>query len=381
MTSGLVISIPQRLALLRLLLVFSLLLSMAFTWKLWCVPHIFPGAPMLEVNHGRFPLPLVLVIVAALLLLSSLLFRWHRVLLATGLACVLMLVLMDSNRLQQWTYLYWTMLAILVFYNGRVDDPNRFTSYFILLQLIVCSFYFFTGLHQLQAGFIRNELPAALEPLRGMLSERQYTFCLKAGYALPFLVMFTSVALFIAPMRYLGITLALLFHLMLLLLRHPLRSGDVAGYLLHIVLMGAVLLLFSGKTKQRYFSPTVLLQRPLFYLVFAFFVVLPCFNNSGRWPDAMSANMHSGNRDRFEVLMPVQAYLNLPRYVKTFCRPREGRMLLDHEGWCRDELRAACMLDGRLGEALAQKLEFWNRGPVSGLELRVVPKFRLLVMP
>jgi hypothetical protein len=379
MMNGLQISIPQRLTFLRVAIVTFFVLSIVFTWRLWTQSHLFPAAVLLHVDGGN-GLQLGLTIAALICLPSSLIFKWYRLLLAVAICCITMLVLMDLNRLQQWVYMYSAILAVLVFYNGRVDDPNRYTSYFIIVQIIICSLYFFKGIHQLQGGFL-NELDSAMSSLHSLLSERQYSFCLRAARIIPFIFLFTSVALFVAPLRYLGITLALLMHLCLILLGYPLKSGDVNGYLMNIVMIPVVLLLFSGKTKQRYFSPSFILQRPLFYIVAAAFIIMPFFNNSGRWPDAMSGNVYSGNREKTTIVLPVQSYLALPLPVKRYCFPLNGKMVLNQDKWCRDELGIAYSDSRETRRALLAQIEFWNRGPVKDLELHTTPKRRLLVMP
>jgi hypothetical protein len=201
------------------------------------------------------------------------------------------------------------------------------------------------------------------------------------GRILPFLYIFTSAALFIAPLRYLGITIALLMQLCLVLLGYPLKMGDVSGYIMNIALMPVVMLLFSGKTKQRYFSPTFILQRPLFYLVAIAFIIMPFFNNSGRWPDALSANMYAGNREKMTIILPVPTYLRLPLPVKKYCFPRQDKIVLDHDKWCRDELGIAFSDFPPTRAALLAQLEFCNRCPVKDLELIMVHKRNLLVMP
>src|SRR4249919_3918362 len=153
MMNGLQISIPQRLTFLRVAIVSFFVLSIFFTWRLWTQVHLFPAAAVLPAVGGD-GLQLALTIVVLLCLPSSLIFKWYRLLLAVAVCAITALVLMDLNRLQQWVYIYGAILTVLVFYNGRVDDPNRYTSYFIITQIIVCSLYFFRGLHQLQGGFL-----------------------------------------------------------------------------------------------------------------------------------------------------------------------------------------------------------------------------------
>ncbi len=381
MMQGLQIRIPQRLALLRAITVLSFLLCISVTFPLWYTVHLFPAASVFEIDQRSSELPLYLTLVILLCFSASFIFRWHRLLLILGLLALSALLLLDLNRLQQWVFIYGSMLLVLASYNGRVDEPSRFTSYFIMLQIIVCSLYFFTGFYQLQDGFIENGLAPALAPVRGLFSPRQFGFILTAGKILPFVTMFTAIALFVAPLRYLGITFAILLHLALILLGYPLRTGDVAGYIMNISMIPLVLVLFSGKTKERYFSPVFLLQRPLFYLVCAVFLVMPFFNVTSKWPDELSANVYSGNKEKITIKLPVSTYLRLPLFVKNFCKPHQQKILLDHQAWCRYELSVSCTNSKPVMKAIITQLEFWNRGPVKDLELHTSIKKPLLVKP
>lgn len=363
---------------LRVVAVLALMASVAVNWRLYASPRLYPPIELIEFNYGSFPLPTVLLIISALCLLGSLFLRWFRLLMATGMLCIIVLVLLDLHRLQYWTYLYLFILLILAFYNGRVDDPNRFTSYFILIQVIVCSFYLFSGVNQLQQNFRDQLLPEIFSALSNHLSERQYKLAIALGSAIPFVLMFTAVALFVAPLRYLGLTLAVLIHVSLLLLGFPLRKGDIAGYILHPAMLAAVILLFSGKTKQRYFSPTIILQRPLFYLVTAAFLIMPFFNSTGKWPDSLSWNVYSGNHDKLSITFPVNLYLALPKQVKFYCYPANGRIYLDHQAWCRAELGIRSDNSLLAAATLRRQLIRWNHADAPKLRLEWTPKKRLL---
>src|SRR3954469_1894040 len=148
MMNGLQISIPQRMTLLRITLIFSLILGVCFSLNLWGGERTFPTTPFFEKNPVPPPYDYIFIGLVLLFWLLSLFLRGERVFIFLSLLLCFFLVLFDMNRLQPWFYIFTSMLALYVFYNGRVDDPNKFTSYFIMLQIIFASVYFFAGLSQ-----------------------------------------------------------------------------------------------------------------------------------------------------------------------------------------------------------------------------------------
>ena len=217
MIEGLQLSIPQRMRLARVVLTFTLIISIFLSVNLWVGNRTFPYTPVNANFSISAGVELALVIVLVALLVLSVFMQWQRLIIFVSLVMVALLVMSDVNRLQPWLYIYVAMLLVFVFYNGRVDDSNRFTAYFILLQVILASVYFFCGISQLNSLFIDSEFSELISPLRHFISERQFLFFKRSGIVVPYLLIFIGIGLMIAPVRYLAITLAIIIHLLLLL--------------------------------------------------------------------------------------------------------------------------------------------------------------------
>jgi hypothetical protein len=329
--------------LVRVILIFSLVVSMLSSFHLWGGERNFPYSPLIETGTVHEPFDTILMTVAILSWIASLLLRKQRLFLVFSFLLCCWMVVMDVNRLQPWFYCYNAMLAVYIFYNGRVDDPNKYTSYFIILQIIVASVYFFAGLSQLNDRFAEGEFTRVILPLNNYVSDRQFKLFVKFGQAVPYLLVFVGAGLMINSIRYLAIALAILFHVMLLVFLFP--SAGQTNYALwisNLVFMALVTLLFSGKTKQRYFSPTFLFQLPLFYIVMAFFVVMPFFNRREQWPDFLSFNFRSNNNRHARFIITREGFDRLPLYEKHFYSFTGYDYELDYEGWAREELNADC---------------------------------------
>jgi hypothetical protein len=383
MMDGLKLSIPQRMTLLRVALTFSLIVSVVLSAPLWGGYRSFPYAPVIKNNFVQAPYDVIITILAVLCWLASLFLKRQRLFIFLALVLCVLLVLLDLNRLQPWFYIYNSLLAVFIFYNGRVDDPNKFTSVFIILQLIVASVYFYCGLSQLNAVFVNTEFVNLISPLKAMMSERQFLFFKKIGAVTPYLLLFVGLGLIISPLRYIATSIAVCIHLLLLVFLFPSSNHpDYALWLSNLAFLIMLLLLFSGKTKQRYFSPTFLFRKPVFYLVGIVFLVMPAFNVVNRWPDFLSSNFNSGNNNSATILLSEEVKNELPFYLRSFCIPSQNGMYdLDFKSWARHELHAECFPETLVFNSIYGHLRNLTGTGVKDIQLQPAPKQKLLCKP
>ena len=379
---GLQISIPQRMLLLRTTIILSLIISVFLSMKLWGGYRSVPYTALFANEFIKPPFDFLLIAFTLLSWLASLVMYKQRVFIFISVLLCVFLVSLDINRLQPWFYVYNVVLAVLLFYNGRVDDSNTFTSYFIILQIIFASVYFFCGLSQLNSLFINSDFLDVILPLKTMVSERQFLFFKKMGFIVPYLLMFIGIGLIISPIRYLAITLALFMHFLLLIFLFPSEKNEnYALWFSNLSFTVMLFLMFSGKTKQRYFSPTFLFQMPLFYLIVALFVILPFFNASGKWPDFLSSNFKSGNTNSVMISLSEATLEKLPTSIKKFCAPNYGFYVFDYKKWCLHELHADCFPAERVFNSIFNYLKETQATDVKEIELQVIPKQKLLLKP
>lgn len=336
------ISIPRRLKYLRIVVTIGLFISFLLCFNLWGGQRFFPAIPVIKNFILMPPYDYALIILSLIFLLCSLILKPTRSFIFLALIVNCVLVLFDLNRLQPWFYIYNVILIIFLFYDGRVDNPNRFTSFFIYIQLIVASVYVFNGLSQLiNPYFIITDFRDAILPLEKIVSDRQFAFFLKLGKGVPFLFLFIGFGLLVKPVKYLAISLGIGLHFLLIILLFPsVNNSNYALWFMNIVFAFMMVFLFSGKTQQRYFSLTVLFQRPLFYIVLITFWMMPMLNYSKRWPSALSSNFKSGNSDKENIKISENTFKALPLYVKSFCNRNDNYYVLKVSSWCRHELHS-----------------------------------------
>jgi len=382
MIDGLKISIPQRIILLRVTLTLSLIISVFMSLNLWAGYRDFPYAPVYRLDIIPVQFDFVFIGLALLFWLCSLFLRQQRLFIFLAFVVCVYLSLMDVNRLQPWFYIYNSLLIIFIFYNGRVDDPNKFTSIFIILQLIFASVYFYTGISQLNAGFINSVFPEIISPLKHLMSERQFLFFIKMGHIVPYAMIFIGLGFTISPLRYLAITLAIFIHVLLLIFLFPsATNSNYALWFSNLSFLIMTLLLFSGKTKQRYFSPTFLFKMPLFYLVSFIFLVMPAFNYLNKWPDFLSSNFESGNSNSVVITLTKETRDKLPLYEKHFCEQRGSLIIINYEAWCKHELHASCFPDPLAFNSIYGHLQKLTGASVKDLQLHRVSRQKILVKP
>lgn len=343
MIEGLRLNIPQRLALLKSVLLLSLLASVFFSFSLWSGARDFPLAPLWEWAVAPLYLHWILFFLLVFFWFAALFSKFPRLFLFLSLLLSFLLVSLDLNRLQPWFYLYSAMLLVLLFYNGRVDNPNTYTSFFVVLQFVLASVYFFSGISMLNPDFVQSAYREIVFPLSRIMSERQFTFVVNTGKVVPFLFIFSGLALSVESIRFLAIAFMSLIHLLLIVLLFPfIGENSYALWVSNLSFICMLFLLFSGKIKQRYFSPLTLLQKPAFYPVLLLFLVFPFFNRSGLWPDYLSSNLKSGNNLSVHITLSESAYTGLPEPIKKFCRHENFNYTLDYKAWSESEFHAEC---------------------------------------
>lgn len=353
MIEGLKLSIPQRMQFLRMVITLSLLISICLSLNLWGGYRTFPYIPIFKFTFIKAPYDCVFILVSSFCLLASLFFNATRTFIFLALLLNLFLVLLDLNRLQPWFYYYNAILFIFLFYDGRVDDSNKFTTKFIILQLLISSIYIYSGLNKLNSNFITTSFLEIIYPLKNIITDRQFLFLIKMGITLPYILIFIGVGLIITPLRYLAITFGCIVHLSLLIFMFPSATNqNYALWFMNVVFLIILFILFSGRTKQRYFSPVILLQQPLFYICIFVFWILPFFNFVNKYPANLSSNFKSGNNNELMLFLNPTQHNQLPLYMQNFFIQTNNLYQLQYNKWCLNELKADCYPENQLFSAL-----------------------------
>ena len=372
MTEGLQLSLPKRINLIRTTLVLSLLISVLLSLNLWCGDRSFPVTPILQVNWLNSSFDFIWIVLLILFWITSLFLRFQRVFIFLACLFCFFLILFDLNRLQPWFFMYNSLLVLFIFYNGRVDEPNKNTSFFIIIQLIFASFYFFNGISCLNDQFVKESFEVIISPVQTLVSERHFIFLKKIGYLVPYLLMFIGLGLMISSIRYLAFSLAFLLHLILLVLFFP--SANHLNYSLWLSNLTFIFLLFfmfSGNINPPIYSLILLFNRILFYPVFLFFIILPFFNSTNKWPDFLSSNSKGGNNKVLEIKINKDIKQQLSSYERYFLVPTDSLFFVDYQNWCLHELNSDCIPSERVFNSILNYFNSINENKKKGVVAKI----------
>jgi len=352
---GLQLKIFTRLKLIKSVLALGLLFSILFSHNLWAGQRWFPTCAFIEGFYIGPPYDYVLLGVEIVLLLLLLIAPQTRLYIFLILVLHTFWILLDQNRLQPWFFIYTAMLLVLFFYNWRIDNVNNYYSFFIILQLCLAAVYVYSGLQKLNPGFIEETYPWFIKPLKVIFSERQMIALNKTGYFIPFYEIALGILLLIKPIRYIAIPMAICLHLAIIFLMGPFGNNyNSVVWPWNIVMILLVLLLFSGKTTERYFAISHLFQVPVFYVIIIVFWVMPAFNLFNRWETYLSFSLYSGNNHNGKIILNDKAYEKLPFYIKHYVYDESDLHMLYPKSWCINELNAPMYPERRIFEKVTE---------------------------
>ena len=335
------LTIYNRLKLVRVLTAVGMLFSMLCSLNLWGGQRWVPTCPMFDGLYIQPPYDYVFIIVEIILLLMLLNTHHPRFIMFLILLINITFVIFDQNRLQPWFYLYNCIFLVLLFYNWRIDNINTFHSFFIILQLCISAVYVYSGLQKLNPNFVNETFTWFISPLNAYVSPRQMATLVKTGYIIPYIEIFIGLGLLIKPVRFLAVPFVIITHILILILMGPFGNNyNSVVWPWNIVMIGLVLLLFSGNTMERYYSFAHLFKIPVFYLVITLFWIMPMLNLRNYWETYLSFSLYSGNNHNAKIILTDKAYKNLPFYIRNFVYEENELHILYPKLWCLTELKS-----------------------------------------
>lgn len=349
--------IIERLQWIKYTILIGLFSSVCLSYNLWAGQRWFPKVPLLEgFSTLQAPYDYVYLIVLLLFIATDFILnqRWTSILL---ILFSVFLILEDENRLQPWFYEYLIMLFVLAFYKRRVDDPNNYISVFVSLQMMLALIYIFSGIQKMNANFMET-YSWFVHPLKSMISDRQFQNILRFGHIVPYLEALIGIGLLIKPIRFITISLAIFMHVFILLMLGPI--GNSYNYVVwpwNLIMITLCLLLFSGQTKERYFSISYLFKNLGFYTVIGLMLIMPLFSLKNDWPSYLSNSLYSGNTDDAKIILSDKALNSLPYYIRNFVVKNSDYNLLYIKTWCITELKTPCYPEKEVFDGVKTEVE------------------------
>lgn len=375
---GLQLKIFTRLKLIKSVLALGLLFSILFSHNLWAGQRWFPTCSMIQDFYVAPPYDYILFGLEIVLLLLLLIAPQTRLYIFLVLVLHIVWILLDQNRLQPWFYIYSIMLLVLFFYNWRIDNVNNYYSFFIILQVCLAAVYVYSGLQKFNPAFIQETYPWFIKPLQAVFSERQMISLNKTGYVIPFYEIALGLMLLTKPIRYIAIPMAICLHLAIVILMGPLGNNyNSVVWPWNIFMILLVILLFSGKTTERYFAISHLFKLPVFYLVLVLFWIMPAFNLFNKWETYLSFSLYSGNNHDGKIILSNKAYENLPLYIKHYVKRESDIYILYPKRWCLEELNAPMYPERRIFDKVTYHLQKLTSTSAEDVKLVYIEKQKI----
>lgn len=344
----------RRLSVVVRAVAVSLLLCLAFSWRLWLSTRLYPLVPAFGLVP-RFPWPLDAAVLALLVaLLVALAIRpLSRPLAGATVALFVVLFAQDQSRLWPSFYLFFFLLLVLLGHDREGGEAGAGRT-LAGMRFAVAMAYFWGGVQKLNPHFFHEEFPWFIKPLTDHLRGPIPGLPVLGGFAAVCEVLF---ALGLLTTRFRGVALCegLAMHALILVCIGPLRGdwndgawiwGQAMAVLLVLLFYAAppfrLATMFAGKAVRN--LPQA--------LAVVFLGALPVLNNVNRWDSALSFNIYTGNVSRAHVIMHADAAAALPPELAAHVHVQGEWAVLDPNLWSMRQFNAGVYPEERIFRAI-----------------------------
>lgn len=371
--------ITHRLQFIKLITLAGILSSVLLSLNLWAGQRWFPKVPLFNDLPGLIaPYDYANLAILIILLLISFISQSRTPVLLLVLFN-LYLCIDDQNRLQPWFYNYTLILAVLLFFRNRVDEPNNFTTVFITLQILVALVYIFSGLQKFNSFFVEDTFKWLISPLKTIFSERQMALFYKLGKSVPYIELFMGIGLLIKPARYLVLPMVIAMHVFILLMLGP--TGTSYNYVVwpwNIVMIIINLLLFANVKQERFYDISILFKGMSFYLVITLMLIFPIFSFNNKYDSYLSSSLYSSNTNNCKLILSDKAYEGLPYYIRNFVTKDSDYNILYIKHWALHELGAPCVPEYRIFRKVQERVILLTNTNAGNVKMDFTEREKLL---
>lgn len=355
-------SLPARLAALRLVLSLALFAGIMLSLNLWFpTSRTFPRAPLVTVLPQSV-IPTVEHILSGLLcaaLAASLVRTRRGKYLAAVVILLALLVLTDQMRLQPWVYQYLLLFAVVALRRRQRPDDSSDRLSLSILQMIVATLYFWSGVQKLNYSFSREVLPQLLAPLGDFLPLTQ-THLSVLGVGVALVEIFTGCGLLLKRTRKPCVWLALAMHAVVLgLLISGGQNSVVWAWNFALMLMVIVLFWRSDIYIRRTFAARPAGDRAAqaALILATIYAVLPVLNFWGWWDMNLSGALYSGRTAVAAIRVDARVYEKLPETARRqVFTTKSGELVLPVYEWSMADLNVPPYPEARVYRQVAREI-------------------------
>jgi hypothetical protein len=351
-----------RLAAMRTVISIALLSGIMLSLNLWFpTARTFPRAPLLIALPQAIVQPLEYLLSGLLVgALAALVFAKPPIkYLVAAIILLTLLVLLDQMRLQPWVYQYLLLLIVIALHNWQGRDEQSTRLSLSILQLIIATLYFWSGVQKLNYSFGHEVLPQLLAPLQNHLPLTNMQITL-LGIGIALVEIFTGCGLLLKPTRKLCVWLALAMHgLVLVLLIGQGRNHVVWAWNAALMLTIPILFWRSETFIRQTFADWRASNRfgRAAQVLAISCAVLPTLSFWGWWDKYLSGALYSGNTAVAVVRVDKPLYEKLPETAKRqVFTTKSGEQMLPVFEWAMAELNVPPYPEPRVHKQIAREI-------------------------
>ncbi len=287
------------------LLLFSFLVFMALTFKLWGIERSYPMVAYFEI----FDVPLIIHQVLSASLLLSLIWGFFSKKAWTLLLSVVLMIclgLTDALRIQPYLYELSLLIGLLGLYRLKLKSFDR-DQWLLASQLVIAGLYIWAGIYKINAHFFTGTLPWIMSPLVNLLPDWEEGITL-ISMAAPFFEILLGLALLSKKLRPFAVWAAALFHIFILFLIGPFGLGWNSTVWFWDFLQILLVFVLFYPDRLGSFKNLLSIRKSLITAAVALLVlVMPALAFLNHWPHYMSSSVYTGT--------DIRAYLLFDEYV------------------------------------------------------------------
>jgi hypothetical protein len=348
------ISEEKRLAFIRKIVLFFLLIGIFLSFKLWTSDRIFPLLPVFD----KIPLLIYpfdyLFIFSLILLLCINLFYWKNRINLFVIAILSVFFIQDQNRWQPWAYIYF-MFLILFSFSGKSENKQRNLLFYF--RIIIIGIYLWSGIHKLNSNFIDETFEMILTRFLSLQEEQLINSLKPLGYCIPLVEIAISIFLFLSKLRDIGVYLAIISHIFILLYLSPLGVNDnFVVYPWNIAMITIVFFAFYRTTDKL----EILRNKPDLRTVLILFLIyiFPGLNFFNLWDNYLSFSLYSNKTDNYYIIIEETQLDKIDKRMVPYFLPIEGLKggkIIDIGKWSAKELNVPFYPEKRTFKKVAKQ--------------------------
>ncbi len=287
----------------------TFIIQIFLSFKLWISTRLFPTIPLIRYLKLSAPFDFILIGGFIVLLISSIICEKKEIKIGI-LVFLLILIFLDINRLQPWTYLY---LIIYGFVAVR-DQIKSNLSLKVVFQIIVIGAFFWSGISKLNYYFLEVTYISILEKVFEIKDFSFFIEYLELGFIIGGLEIFVSLLLIGNRTRKKGVILAVLAHVFIIFYVSPFGINNDMIVIPWNVLMIVIVIFSFYKEGQLSWLKNIGRKRQILNLsLITLILVLPVFNLIEKWDNFLSFNLYS---DKIKNLIIIIEDKELPKLDK-----------------------------------------------------------------